>query len=141
MFNPNRKEYFKGISEINVTPLVDVCLVLVIIFMVTVPMLFQPLADIIMPKAYTGTEQNKQVIYITVTKEKRLMLDSDDVNFRTLTERLRVKLIKSRDKVVIIRADERLAYNRITRLMAIAKKAGAEKLYFATEYKKRNLKK
>lgn len=137
MFRPAAKKGMTTICEINVTPLVDVSLVLVIIFMVTVPMLFSPVVEIIMPKAESGVEQNRQVIYVTMTKEAQLLLDSEEVNFQQLSEQLRDKLIQSKDKVVIIRGDERLAYDQITRIMAIAKKTGVRKLYFATEHKKK----
>ncbi|MCK5242613.1 biopolymer transporter ExbD [bacterium] len=133
---PAAKKPDATINSINVTPLVDVCLVLVIIFMVTVPMLFKPLREIIMPKAYTAQSQNKQIIYVTCTRDKLMFLDEEEVNVQALLERLGAKLITSEYKVVIIRADEKLPYDHITQVMAIVKKAGARKIYFATEVKK-----
>jgi biopolymer transport protein ExbD len=137
MFKVKHSKGAQTISEINVTPLVDVSLVLVIIFMVTVPMLFQPMAEIQMPKAVTGSEQNKQLIYITFTQDRKILLDSDEVNFRQLYAQMKFKLEKSVERLIIIRADERLPYETVTQLMAMAKKAGAKKIVFATEYKKR----
>lgn len=138
MLPVKKKDSFKSIIEINVTPLVDVSLVLVIIFMVTVPMLFKPMVDMLVPKAVTGIEQDKQIIYINMTTDQKLYIDSDPVpNIQILSERLRLLLIQSEKKVVVLRADERLPYNKITDIMAIAKKVGAKKLIFATEYKKR----
>ncbi len=140
MLRFQKKNAFKSIAEINVTPLVDVSLVLVIIFMVTVPMLFKPMVDIMIPKALTGVEQDKQIIYVNITNDLKLYIDSDPVpDIQRLAETLRQLLMRSEQKVVVIRADERLAYSRITDVMAIAKKAGAKKLLFATEYKKREV--
>lgn len=138
MLPVHKKNGFKSIIEINVTPLVDVSLVLVIIFMVTVPMLFKPLVDLIMPAAITGIDQNKQVLYININAEQKLFIDSDPIpDYQSLSEQLRVRLLKNQEKVVILRADERLPYEQITQVMAIAKKAGAQKLIFATERKRR----
>lgn len=138
MLKKKNQDAYKSIAEINVTPLVDVSLVLVIIFMVTVPMLFKPLVDLMVPKAVTGIEQDKQIIYINMTMDNKLSIDSDPVpSIQVMAERLRELLLTSEKKVVVLRADERLPYNRITELMAIAKKTGAKKLIFATEHKKR----
>jgi biopolymer transport protein TolR len=130
-------EQTKGINEINVTPLVDVSLVLVIIFMVTVPMLFQPLVDLIMPKAFTATEQNRQVIFINCTMDQQIYLDRDPVDIQSFSELLSQRLLKSSEKVVVIRADERLPYEQIKRIVSIVKKDGAKKVIFATEMKRR----
>jgi biopolymer transport protein ExbD len=137
MLKTSGKADAKAIVEINVTPLVDVCLVLVIIFMVTVPMLFQPMVDMLVPKAYTGTEQNRQVIFVNVTSEKKIYLDSDLLDIQALSEKLTQRLLKSSEKVVIIRADERLPYEQIKQIVSIVKKDGAKKVMFATEVKRR----
>ena len=131
------KSESRAIAEINVTPLVDVSLVLVIIFMVTVPMLFQPLVEMLVPKAFTGTEQNRQVIFVNCTSEKKIYLDSDVVDMQTLSEKLTQRLLKSSEKVVIIRADERLPYEQIKQIVSIVKNDGAKKVMFATEVKRR----
>jgi biopolymer transport protein ExbD len=137
MLKVNTKSESKSISEINVTPLVDVSLVLVIIFMVTVPMLFQPLVDMIVPKAFTGTEQNRQVIFVNCTAEKKIYLDNEIVDIQALSEKLNLRLLKSSEKVVIIRADERLPYEQIKQIVGIVKKDGAKKIMFATEVKRK----
>jgi biopolymer transport protein TolR len=137
MLKTSEKADMRAIAEINVTPLVDVSLVLVIIFMVTVPMLFQPMVEMLVPKAYTGTEQNRQVIFVNVTSEKKIYLDSDLVDIQALSEKLTQRLLKSSEKVVIIRADERLPYEQIKQIVGIVKKDGAKKVMFATEVKRR----
>jgi biopolymer transport protein TolR len=136
MFKVKKVKGVGSINEINVTPLVDVSLVLVIIFMVTVPMLFQPLVDMLVPKAYTGTEQNHQVIFVNCTADKKIFLDSDQVDIQVLSEQLSQRLLKSTEKVVIIRADERLPYEQIKQVVSIVKKDGAKKVMFATEVKR-----
>jgi len=134
MFKVKRRPSLNSIASINVTPLVDVSLVLVIIFMVTVPMLFQPLAELIMPKAFTGTEQNRRAVYISYSLEKKLYFENSPIEYSTLGEKLTVHFLRSDEKIVIIRADEKLPYEEVNALMAIVKTAGANKIIFATEY-------
>ena len=125
------------VSGINVTPLVDVCLVLVIIFMVTAPMLSDPLIKVTLPRAHAQKGQEQDKITITLSKEGRLALDEKE--FKSLQEMgddLKVKLANSESKLVILRADHDATHGRLTDLMAAAKEAGAATLTIATEQAK-----
>src|SRR3989338_6683042 len=97
----------EAIVGINVTPLVDVCLVLVIIFMVTTPLLMQPILPIELPKAHTQEGEEKQNITITISKEGKFALNADEMpDIETLKNALRAKLNLSLDRYVIVRADQ-----------------------------------
>ncbi len=121
-------------AGINITPLVDVCLVLVIIFMVTAPIMSDPLIKVNLPKAHTREGEEKDKITITLGADGRFALN--DKEFKTLPEmedELKVKLAESDSKLVILRADQEATHGKLTDLMAAAKDAGAATLTIATE--------
>ncbi len=119
------------LSEINVTPLVDVMLVLLIIFMVTAPMLQQGI-EVQLPSE-TGevlpTEQNPLVI--TVQDENRLYLNDQRVSLITLESAL-LEAARSQTEV-LLRADVHVPYGVVMRIMALTKKVGVEKLGMVTD--------
>lgn len=125
----------KTITEINVTPLVDVCLVLVIIFMVTVPMMLQPMAAVMLPQAVTALEERKDVVFVTVTADNTVVIDRKDVLLEELPGQLKSRLALSSAKVVIIRADQTVRYALVKKVVTVSKDAGAKKIVFATELK------
>lgn len=119
------------LSEINVTPLVDVMLVLLIIFMVTAPMLQQGI-EVQLPSE-TGevlpTEQNPLVI--TVLDGNRLYLNDQRVSLITLESAL-LEAARSQTEV-LLRADVQVPYGVVMQVMALAKKVGVEKLGMVTD--------
>jgi biopolymer transport protein ExbD len=125
----------KTIIEINVTPLVDVCLVLVIIFMVTVPLLLQPMAQVMLPQAVTALEERKDVVFLTLTPEDKIIVDRMELPIEDLLVKLQTRLAESATKTVIIRADQRVRYKVLKQIVDKAKEAGAKKMVFATELK------
>lgn len=125
------------ISGINVTPLVDVCLVLVIIFMVTAPMLSEPVIKVELPKAHTKEGEEKDKITITLGKDGRIALDYKEYKtYEAMEPDLKEKLAYSESKLVILKADQDALHGRLVDLMAKAKDAGAQSLTIATERKK-----
>ena len=128
----------EGINGINVTPLVDVCLVLVIIFMVTAPMMADPVIKVSLPKAATQEGEEKDKITITLSKEGKLALDQKQFDdLAAMNDELKVRMAESESKLVILRADEEASHGRLTALMAAAKDAGALSLTIATEQKRK----
>ncbi len=122
-------------AGINITPLVDVCLVLVIIFMVTAPIMSDPLIKVNLPKAHTREGEEKEKITITLGADGRLALD--DKEYKTpqeMEDELKLKLGSSDTKFVILRADAEASHGKLTELMAAAKDAGAASLTIATEH-------
>jgi len=125
------------VSGINVTPLVDVCLVLVIIFMVTAPLMSEPVIKVELPKAHTKEGEEKDKITITLGKDGRLALDYKEyATYDALEPDLKMKLALSDSKIVILKADENALHGRLVELMAKSKEAGAQSLTIATERKK-----
>lgn len=125
------------ISGINVTPLVDVCLVLVIIFMVTAPLMSDPVIKVTLPKAHTKEGEERDKLTVTLGKDGRLAIDYKEYkNLEELREDLKDKIAMSESKLVILRADEDAMHGKLTDLMAMAKEAGALSLTIATEQKR-----
>jgi biopolymer transport protein ExbD len=125
------------VSGINVTPLVDVCLVLVIIFMVTAPLMSDPVIKVDLPKAHTkeGDEHDKTTI--TLAKDGRLALNQKAYQtMDAMMADLKDELALSESKLVVLRADQLALHGTLTDLMARAKEAGALSLTIATEQRK-----
>jgi len=128
------------ITEINVTPLVDVCLVLVIIFMVTAPMMTQSKLSVTLPKAATDESKNEDHVTITIDKDGKINVNETVVNSIAQMEPvLARKLAQSDEQVVIIKADELLENGTVMDVMEAAKKAKPNKIYFATQHKKEGI--
>jgi len=120
-------------SEINVVPLVDVVLVLLIIFMITAPML-QTGVDVDLPKTTTKpmpTEEERVVV--SLTKEKKIFVDKYEVPPDQLKERMKAILERRVNREVFLRADQALPYGEVMALMATLREAGVEKLGMVTE--------
>lgn len=133
----SRIEEDEIMAGINVTPLVDVCLVLVIIFMVTAPLMSDPVIKVSLPKAHTKEGEENDKTTITLAKDGRLALDYKEYkDFTSMEDDLKVKLALSDSKLVILKADEDALEGKLTELMARAKDAGALGLTIATEQKK-----
>lgn len=130
------EEEDKPVIGINITPLVDVCLVLVIIFMVTAPMFMDPAMKITLPKARTQEGEEKEKITITLAPDGRVAVNNKIIEDRNeLIEEIKLNLAMSYEKFVILRADKDALCGRLTDLMAVAKEAGAKSLTIATEKK------
>jgi biopolymer transport protein ExbD len=122
------------ITDINITPLVDVCLVLVIIFMVTAPMMSDPPIKVDLPKAHTREGEEKDKITLTLSKEGGYALDYEKFSdVLKLEAKLKEKLAESDSKMIILRADRDALHGKLTDLMARAKDAGALSMTIATE--------
>lgn len=125
------------VSGINVTPLVDVCLVLVIIFMVTTPLLSRPVFDVSLPAAKTQEGEEKDKITISLAADGRTAVDARECKTPEELEReLKVKLAMSESKLVVVRADREATHGRLAELMGKAKDWGARSLTVATEQKR-----
>lgn len=121
------------LTGINVTPLVDVCLVLVIIFMVTAPLLSNPAFKVDLPQAKTQEGEEKDKTTVSLSADGRYAVDEDEVkNLDELSARLKEKLATSASRLVVLRADEKALNGDLTEVMARAKDAGAISLTIAT---------
>src|SRR3989338_7353620 len=91
------------VTGINVTPLVDVGLVLVIIFMVTAPLFEQPTLNVNLPSANTKEGEEKENITVTVTSDGKIAVNEQEVTEETLEIVLKLKIARSAEKHVILR--------------------------------------
>jgi biopolymer transport protein TolR len=124
MILPSRAKDRRVLSEINVTPLVDVMLVLLVIFMVTTPML-QRGTDIQLPQARASDLKEEQRITVTLTQDGRIYLEGQEVPRAALRDRL-AGLVHGRDRVVYFRGDAHVPYGLVIEVMDILKAAGVE---------------
>lgn len=120
------------ITGINVTPLVDVSLVLVLIFMVTSPFFVKPLLPVTLPKATTSETEDNQNITISVSPEEGFAVNEIPIRKEALPLEIRNQMKKSGFSFVLIRADERVPYGEIQDIMKIAKDLGVKRTAFAT---------
>ncbi len=120
-------------SEINVTPLVDVMLVLLIIFMVTAPMLTQGV-DVNLPKAAAkAMRSDEDRLVITVDANSRIFIGKVPVEFNRLGGALRQIVSKRPDRLVYFRADRSVPYGFVVKVIAEVRNSGIEKLGMVTE--------
>jgi biopolymer transport protein TolR len=121
------------LSEINVTPLVDVMLVLLIIFMITAPMLQQGV-DVDLPVA-TGTPQPQpeSQIILTITRQGKIYLNQTAYTLKALRPKLNALYKQRRQQEIFLRADADVPYGTVVRVMDEVKKAGILKLGMITQ--------
>jgi biopolymer transport protein TolR len=132
LFQDSERRLGPALSEINVTPFVDVMLVLLVIFLVTAPMLFRGI-DVRVPRTETRTVQPEQRLVLSVTRDGTVFVGEQAITLPRL-ERLLAGLRQRDPKAaVFLRADERAAYGSVVRVMDIVKKAGIDRLGMVTE--------
>lgn len=129
-----RREIGTSLSEINVTPFVDVMLVLLIIFMVTAPMM-QLGIGVNLPQAETESAPAEEGLTLTITEERYIHIQNAIINQFLLEQRLKEYFYGKENKVVFIRADESLPYGFVINIIDIVKKAGVEVIGLVTEPK------
>ena len=120
------------LADINVTPFVDVMLVLLVIFMVTAPMMQEGI-DVNLPQAQGKTLPSKEKrITISITKENEIFLNERKVEFSLLEDTLK-KIYQNRsDREIFLRADQTVPYGFVVKTMGAIKSAGIEQLGMIT---------
>jgi biopolymer transport protein TolR len=121
-----------ALSDINVTPLVDVILVLLIIFMVTAPMMTRGI-DVRLPKTETGSDATEERLIVSVDRDNNVFLNDRPVNLHLLTDRLKAEMKRSGVEFVFLRADQDVPYGRVMLVMDQIKKAGADRVGMVTQ--------
>ena len=122
------------ITKINVTPIIDVALVLVIILLVTAPMMSVADLPVDLPQARTREAEDERNVSVTRAADGQLAVDDQRVAAETLRAALAAKLADAgnQDVLVVVRADSGTPYGEIRRLLAEARAAGAKRLAVAT---------
>jgi len=122
----------QALSEINVTPFVDVMLVLLIIFMVTAPLLQQGI-DIDLPQAKGKEMSTTERLEITIRKDGKIYLDKTGMTLEALSARL----AHSKNREVFLKADKDVPYGLVVEVMGELREIGIDKLGMVTEPKAR----
>lgn len=127
------------VSDINVTPLVDVMLVLLVIFMVTAPMLFSGI-DLKLPKTQkvNNVGLRPELVILSITESDQYYLGKSQVGQKDLVPVILKKLKESNQDVIYLRADYGLRYEKVAKLIASLKKAGVSNIALVTEVEKSN---
>lgn len=136
--SPNRnwenwEEELPIVAEINITPLTDIFLVLLIIFMVTSSALNQMGVDVQLPKANQASSSSENPgIIVTITKDNQILVNAKPVQARDLQVSLRELLAKTNNKTIIVEGDRRAVLETMVFVMDEGKKAGAGQFAVAT---------
>lgn len=120
------------VTEVNIIPVIDISLVLLVILFVTAPLLAYPTLPVNLPKARIPPNQDV-TIAVTLFSDGRLAVRAADARWDTLLEDLRREVAARKGSVVLIRADETVPYRDVQKLIATAKKAGAAQVALATD--------
>jgi biopolymer transport protein TolR len=123
----------KALAEINVTPLVDVVLVLLIIFMVTAPMLSMGI-DVNLPRVKSkSVDVTEEKLVLTINEAREIFLNKTKMQLGELNFKLEAIFSNRIDREVFLRADKNVPYGFVVEVMSEVRKAGVDKLGMITE--------
>jgi biopolymer transport protein TolR len=128
----NSRRIGTSLAEINIVPLVDVVLVLLLIFMLTAPMMYRGI-DVNLPRAAAKPTAVEERLVLTVTKERALYLNDKRIPPGGLEGALREAFRARNDKTLYLKADAGLAYGAVIETMDMVRRAGIERLGMVTE--------
>lgn len=118
--------------EINVTPLVDVMLVLLVVFIITAPLLTHQV-KLNLPKANAEAASSQKALSISITRDGQIYLDDQAISEDDLQSQLQQRVATGEAPTVELRADGELAYQQVVKVMALIQNSGINKLSFITE--------
>ena len=121
-----------SLADINVTPLVDVVLVLLIIFMVTAPVL-QSGIEVAVPRTRTVKEITEERLVISINREQQVFLNNDPVNINQIGAKIRDKIRDPQGQSIYVRADQDVAFGAFATVMSTVKQAGITNISIVTE--------
>jgi len=121
-----------SLAEINVTPLVDVVLVLLIIFMITAPVL-QSGIEVSVPKTKSVKEISEERLVGAIDKQQRVYLGNDAININQIGEQLRRKVRDPQNQYVFVRADENVPFGAFATVMDAVKQSGITNVSIVTQ--------
>ncbi len=133
----NRENNSDILAEINITPLTDIFLVLLIIFMITSSAIIESGGRINLPKAVT-TQTESRGTTVTLTPAHAIYVNQTKVTEAALENALRTTLTSSPDKIVILRGDRNVLLGEAVKVLSIIKKAGASEIAIAAEAEKKS---
>ncbi len=121
-----------SLSDINITPLVDVVLVLLIIFMVTAPVL-QSGIEVNVPRTRTVKEITEERLVISINKQQRVFLGNDPININQIADQLKQRIRDPRHQAIFIRADEDVPFGAFATVMDAVKSSGIANVSIVTQ--------
>ena len=127
-----QSEEFESLAGVNIIPVIDVSLVLLIILLATSPILNLPGFEVKLPKAVTAESKEKN-ISVSLSVKGEMAVNELTVDNQSLIPALRKELKDKEDFLVIIRADQGVAYGKVEEVMDLAKRAGAQRIAIATQ--------
>jgi biopolymer transport protein TolR len=128
-----RRQTQTALSEINVTPLVDVMLVLLIVFMVSAPLMQQGL-QVEVPKTSGSTlDESEEPIVLVINKQKEIHINKNQIPMSTLRTKLAAIYENKSKKEIFIQADQNVSYGFVAKVMAEVKQSGISKVGLVTE--------
>jgi biopolymer transport protein ExbD/biopolymer transport protein TolR len=122
----------RAMADINITPLVDVVLVLLIIFMVTAPIL-QSGIEVSVPKTTSVKEITEERLVISIDRKQRVFLGNDPININEIGARLRQRIRDPQNQSVFVRADEEVSFGAFATVMDAVKQAGIGNVSIVTQ--------
>jgi len=121
-----------SLAEINITPLVDVVLVLLVIFMITAPVL-QSGIEVSVPKTRTVREITEQRVVLTIDREGGIFLGDNPINIHDIAQKLRQPGADPSKQVIYLRADQRVTFGIFASVMDAVKQAGITNISIVTQ--------
>jgi biopolymer transport protein ExbD/biopolymer transport protein TolR len=131
-FTNNKGRTQSSLSDINITPFVDVVLVLLVMFMVTAPIL-QSGIEVEVPKTKTVKEISEERLVITIDKDQRVFLGNDPININEISDRLHEKIRDPQGQSIFIRSDENVPFGAFATVMDAVKQTGITNVSIVTQ--------
>jgi biopolymer transport protein ExbD/biopolymer transport protein TolR len=131
-FTNNKGRTQSSLSEINITPFVDVVLVLLVMFMVTAPIL-QSGIEVNVPKTRTVKEITEERLVITIDKDQKVFLGNDPININEIADRLHEKIRDPQGQSIFIRSDENVPFGAFATVMDAVKQTGITNVSIVTQ--------
>jgi biopolymer transport protein ExbD/biopolymer transport protein TolR len=136
-FTDSRGRTQSSLADINVTPLVDVVLVLLIIFMITAPIL-QSGIEVAIPHTRTVKEITEERLVITIDRQQRVFLNNEPININQIGAQLRQKIRDPEGQSVFVRADENVPFGAFATVMDAVKQSGITNVSIVTQPLEKN---
>lgn len=124
-----------AISDINIVPLVDIILVVLIIFMVTVPTAMKPAMDLNLPEAANGESKDSSPLNFFLTQEGQLYFNTTEIALDEIPQISKEELAKNQEAVAVVTADKNIPYGHVIEVIDKIKESGIKTLSVSTEEK------